>query len=163
MTTPAHLLPPPPRPPAQRSSATSSRPPAAVNVHDFNAASKWYQDVLGFTPMYELPDMGWGEFCTNVPGMTVGLSQVEPGSNDAPGPGGATLTFGVHDIDKSRALLEAKESASTARPARSSAWSSSPFFDPDGNTFMLAQGLDKPLSSALPLAWRDRVGCRAAR
>jgi hypothetical protein len=30
--------------------------------------------------------MGWGEFLTNVPGTTVGLSQVEPGSNDAPAP-----------------------------------------------------------------------------
>ena len=114
----------------------------AVNVHDFNAASKWYQDVLGFTPMYELPDIGWGEFCTNVPGMTVGLSQVEPGSNDAPGPGGATLTFGVVDIDKSRALLEAKgvrfDGETREIPGMVKL---ATFFDPDGNTFMLAQGL----------------------
>ncbi len=114
----------------------------AINVTDFKAASKWYQEVLGFTPMYELEDIGWGEFLTNVAGMTVGLSQVEPGSNDAPGAGGATLTFGVVDIDKSRAALEAKsvrfdgETREIPGMVRLAT-----FFDPDGNTFMLAQGL----------------------
>ena len=134
----------------------------AVNVHDFNAASKWYQDVLGFTPMYELPDMGWGEFCTNVPGMTVGLSQVEPGSNDAPGPGGATLTFGVPDIDKSRALLEAKESASTARP-RDPGMVKLALLRPRRQHVHARPGAGINPSSAPPLAWRDRVGCCAAR
>ena len=114
----------------------------AINVADFKAASAWYQDVLGFTPMYELEEMGWGEFHTNVPGMTVGLSQVEQGSNDAPGAGGATLTFGVVDIEKSRRLLEAKgvrfdgETREIPEMVRLAT-----FFDPDGNTFMLAQGL----------------------
>ncbi|MGH2610802.1 MAG: VOC family protein [Tepidiformaceae bacterium] len=114
----------------------------AINVTDFKAASKWYQEVLGFTPLYEIDDLGWGEFATNVPGMTVGLGQVEPGSNDAPGPGGATLTFGIADIDRSRALLEAKgvkfdgETREVAGMVRLAT-----FFDPDGNTFMLAQGL----------------------
>jgi predicted enzyme related to lactoylglutathione lyase len=114
----------------------------AINVTDFKAASKWYQEVLGFTSLYEVDGMGWGEFCTNIPGMTVGLSQVEPGSNDAPGPGGATLTFGVVDIDKSRALLEQKgvrfdgETREIPGMVRLAT-----FFYPDGNTFMLAQGL----------------------
>jgi predicted enzyme related to lactoylglutathione lyase len=114
----------------------------AINVTDFKAASKWYQEVLGFTPMYELEEMGWGEYLTNVPGMTAGLSQVEPGSNDAPGAGGATLTFGVFDIDRARALLEAKgvkfdgETREIPGMVRLAT-----FFDPDGNTFMLAQGL----------------------
>ncbi|MEX0782459.1 MAG: VOC family protein [Dehalococcoidia bacterium] len=114
----------------------------AINVTDFRAASRWYQDVLGFTPMYELEEMGWGEFLTNVPGMTAGLSQVEPGSNDAPGPGGATLTFGVHDIEISRGLLEAKgvrfDGETREIPGMVKL---ATFFDPDGNTFMLAQGL----------------------
>lgn len=114
----------------------------AINVTDFKAASKWYQEVLGFTPMYELEEMGWGEFLTNVPGMTAGLSQVEPGSNDAPGPGGATLTFGVFDIDKSRSLLEEKgvrfDGETREIPGMVKL---ATFFDPDGNTFMLAQGL----------------------
>ncbi len=114
----------------------------AINVTDFKASSMWYQDVLGFTPLYEMEEIGWGEFLTNVPGVTVGLSQVEPGANSAPVPGGATLTFGVFDIETSRALLEAKgvrfdgetrEIAGLVKLAT--------FFDPDGNTFMLAQGL----------------------
>ena len=114
----------------------------AINVTDFKAASRWYQDVLGFEPLYQMEEMGWGEFRTNVAGMSVGLSQVEPGSNDAPGPGGATLTFGVDDIDKSRALLEAKgvkfdgETREIPGMVRLAT-----FFDPDGNSLMLAQGL----------------------
>lgn len=114
----------------------------AINVTDFKAASRWYQDVLGFEPLYEVEEIGWGEFRTNVAGMSVGLSQVEPGTNDSPGPGGATLTFGVFDIDRSRALLEAKgvkfdgETREIPGMVRLAT-----FFDLDGNTFMLAQGL----------------------
>lgn len=114
----------------------------ALNVTDFAAAAKWYEDVLGFQKIYDIPEMGWGEWATNVPGMTVGLSQVQPGTNDAPGPGGATLTFGVHDIEKARARLEAKgvrfdgETREIAGMVKLAT-----FFDPDGNTFMLAQGL----------------------
>lgn len=111
----------------------------AINVRDFAAAAKWYEEVLGFEKLYDMPDMGWGEWATNVPGMTVGISEVEDAN---PGPGGAVLTFNVHDIDKARQWLEGhdvrfdgdtQEIPGLVRLAT--------FFDPDGNTFMLAQGL----------------------
>lgn len=113
----------------------------AVSVRDFKAASQWYQDVLGFTPLYAVEEMGWGEFATNVPGMSIGLSQVQ-GDDTVSNPGGATLTFGVQDIEKSRALLEAKgvrfDGDTQEIPGMVKL---ATFFDPDGNTFMLAQGL----------------------
>ncbi|MCB1693423.1 MAG: VOC family protein [Pseudomonadales bacterium] len=112
----------------------------AINVSDFARAAKWYEEVLGFQKLYDVPEMGWGEWKTNVPGMTVGLSQVE--MTTTPAGGGATLTFGVIDIASSRRLLESKgvrfdgetqEIPGLVRLAT--------FFDPDGNAFMLAEGL----------------------
>ena len=68
--------------------ACERRADSSVNVSDFAAAVKWYEEVLGFQKLYDIPDMGWGEWTTNVPGMTIGISEVQPGSNAAPGPGG---------------------------------------------------------------------------
>ncbi|MEX0942854.1 MAG: VOC family protein [Pseudomonadales bacterium] len=114
----------------------------AINVSNFSRAVKWYEEVLGFEKIYDVPEMGWGEWATNVPGMTIGISEVQ---GAATGSGGTTLTFGVHDIDKARAWLESndvkfdgetREIPELVRLAT--------FFDPDGNTFMLAQGLGTP-------------------
>jgi CreA protein len=113
----------------------------AIRVRNFATAAKWYEDVLGFQKLYDMPEMGWGEWATNVPGMTVGISEVQ---DNSPGPGGAILTFGVNDIDKARAWLESKgvkfdgETQEIAGMVKLAT-----FFDPDGNTFMLAQGLQQ--------------------
>jgi len=113
----------------------------AVRVRNFAAATKWYEDVLGFQKLYDMPDMGWGEWATNVPGMTLGISEVQ---DNSPGPGGAILTFGVNDIDKARAWLESKgvkfdgETQEIPEMVKLAT-----FYDPDGNTFMLAQGLQQ--------------------
>ena len=57
--------------------------------------------------------------------------------------GGATLTFGVVDIDSARAWLEAHDvkfdGEKTEVPGMVRL---ATFYDPDGNTFMLAQRLD---------------------
>jgi predicted enzyme related to lactoylglutathione lyase len=57
--------------------------------------------------------------------------------------GGATLTFGVIDIDAARASLEAHDvrfdGETTEVPGMVRL---ATFYDPDGNTFMLAQRLD---------------------
>lgn len=113
----------------------------AIEVSDFKRSAAWYQDVLGFQPIYALDDMGWGEFQTPVPGVTVGLGQVEAGST-AGGAGGAVLTWGVEDINASRAALESKdvrfdgETRTIAGMVKLAT-----FFDPDGNTMMLAESL----------------------
>src|SRR5262245_42194775 len=76
---------------------------AAIGVTDFAKSAAWYQDVLGFKMLYEMKEMGWGEFSSPVTRVNVGLSQRE---KVAAG-GGAVLTFGVKDIDAARATLEA--------------------------------------------------------
>lgn len=95
-------------------------------------------DDRGFTPIYAMQEPGWAELRTHVPGVVVGLSQVEEVTTG----GGATLTFGVHDLDAARARLEAAEvpfdGDTIVIPDQVKL---ATFFDPDGNALMLFQGL----------------------
>jgi predicted enzyme related to lactoylglutathione lyase len=111
----------------------------ALNVKDLKAAIAWYQDVLGFKLQYQLDEMGWCELETEVPGVNVGLSQVE---DEIAGSGGATLTFGVHDIDAARASLEG-QGVRFDGPTREipEMVKLATFYDPDGNVLMFYQGL----------------------
>lgn len=49
-----------------------------------------------------MDDIGWCELATEVPGVNVGLSQVE----NPEGRGGATPVFGVKDIEGARNQLD---------------------------------------------------------
>ncbi len=110
----------------------------ATSVKDMAASIDWYVDKLGFELDYRLDDIGWCELRSPVPGVTVGLSQVE----EVPNPGGAVLTWGVTDIDAARAELEGKgvrfdgETRTIPDMVKLAT-----FFDPDENTYMLAQTL----------------------
>ena len=114
----------------------------AIEVSDFKRSLQWYQDVLGFKLQYALEDMGWGELETEVPRVAVGISQVEgkPG-----GKGGATLTFGVKDIEAARKQVESKgvrfdgETRTIEGMVKLAT-----FFDPDGNSLMFYQSLGPP-------------------
>lgn len=117
----------------------SGRLTAAVSVSDLDQAKGWYSDVLGFEHIYTLDDWGWCEMRTPLGGVTLGIGQAESVHPE----GGATLTFGVDDLDAARAWLErhdvrfdgdTREISGMVRLAT--------FYDPDGNTFMLAQTLD---------------------
>ena len=109
----------------------------AMRVSDMNASIKWYTEVLGFELLYKLDDMGWAELKSSVPGVNVGLSQVEDVKL-----GGPTPTFGVSDIASARSTLESKgvkfdgetmEIPSMVKLAT--------FFDPDGNSLMFFESL----------------------
>ena len=70
--------------------------------------------------------------------MSLGIGQ----SEQVDAEGGATLTFGVADIDGARARLEGhgvRFDGPTSQIAESVRLAT--FYDPDGNTFMLAQRL----------------------
>jgi predicted enzyme related to lactoylglutathione lyase len=77
---------------------------------------------------------------TEVTGVNVGLSQVENPS----GKGGATLTFGVHDIESARRQLETKgvkfDGETKEIPGMAKL---ATLFDPDNNALMLYQDLQK--------------------
>jgi len=109
----------------------------SLQVSDIRRSIDWFQNVLGFTLLYHIEDMGWCELATEVNRVNVGLGQVEQVK-----PGGTKLTFGVKDIDKSRTLLEGKgvkfDGPTQEIPGMVKLAS---FWDPDGNPVMFYQSL----------------------
>jgi catechol 2,3-dioxygenase-like lactoylglutathione lyase family enzyme len=112
----------------------------SLGVTDLKKSIAWYQDTLGFQLLYHVEEMGWCELATEIPRVNVGLSQVEKVTKG----GGTTLTFGVEDIEHSRKQLEAKK-VKFDGPIRTyeGMVRLATFFDPDGNTFMFFQDLQK--------------------
>ena len=109
----------------------------SLAVSDLDRALAWYQSVLGFELIYRRDDIGWCELTTGVERVSLGLSAVESVT-----PGGATPTFGVEDIEASRASLEAhgvkldgdlQEIDGLVKLQT--------FYDPDGNSFMFYEEL----------------------
>jgi predicted enzyme related to lactoylglutathione lyase len=112
----------------------------ALKVTDLDESIRWYEKVLNFQLLYKIDDMGWCELKTEVPGVNVGLSQVEAAGGD----GGAVLTFGVEDIDEARRQIESRDvrfdgDTQTIPDLVKLAT----FFDPDGNALMLYQDIQK--------------------
>lgn len=109
----------------------------SVDVSDLHKAIAWYRDVLGFELVYAMEDIGWCELKTATPGVTMGLSQVEKVSV-----GNTTPTFGVKDIEQARAHLEGHQ-VRFHGPTQTVAdmVKLATFYDPDGNSFMLAETL----------------------
>ena len=91
----------------------------SLGVTDLDRSLAWYRDLLGFTLLYRREDIAWCELTTGVERVNVGLSERQ----EAGGTGGATLTFGVEDIERGQGgARRAAESARTAPIARSQAW-----------------------------------------
>jgi len=112
----------------------------ALAVKDMKAAIQWYQDVLGFRLLYQMDQMGWCELATPVARVDVGLAQEQ----NPQVKGGATLSFGVTDIDVARKQLEAKEVRFDGPTQTIEGMVRlATFYDPDGNKFMLYQSLEK--------------------
>ncbi|CAB3665893.1 hypothetical protein LMG3458_00837 [Achromobacter deleyi] len=111
---------------------------ASMGVTDMNASLSWYCDVLGFSLLNRVDEIGWAELSTGVPGVTLGLSQNE---KVAVG-GGATNVWGVKDIDEAKAHLDAhgvKQDGDIQHvPGMVKLIT---FYDPDGNAMMFAQTL----------------------
>jgi predicted enzyme related to lactoylglutathione lyase len=112
----------------------------ATQVKDLKASIKWYQEVLGFTFLYEVPPIGWAELATETKGVNIGLSQVEKPKTGA----GPVPTFGVKDIDEARLMLESKKVRFDGPTHTIEGMVKlATFFDPDGNALMLFQDLQK--------------------
>ncbi len=110
----------------------------SVSVRNLEQAKTWYQNVLGFKHLYTMPQIGWSELSTAIPGVNIGLSEVERLEIT----GSVVLTFSVKDIVHARAQLEASHvrfdgPTSTVENMVKLAT----FYDPDGNPFMLAESI----------------------
>ncbi len=110
----------------------------AMAVTDLDRSIAWYRDVLGFDLLYRLEDNAWCELKTAVERVNVGLSQVE----EAGGKGGATLTFGVEDIEAAKAELDSRGVRQDG-PIRDipGLVRLLTFYDPDDNALMLYEDL----------------------
>lgn len=112
----------------------------AINVTDLDAGIAWYQDVLGMTLLYRVDEIAWCEFESPVARVNIGLAQTETVVQG----GGATLTFGVADIEAAKAVLDAagvrQDGAIQDIPGMVRLLT---FYDPDGNALMLYQDLAK--------------------
>lgn len=110
----------------------------AMQVKDIEQSIRWYEQTLGFEVAYKLDDMGWCELKTPIPKVQVGLSQVERPEVK----GGATLTWGVADIDAARRSLEEQSVRFDGDTMTIEGMVKlATFYDPDGNKLMLYQDL----------------------
>ena len=109
----------------------------SIDVSNLDKAIEWYRDVLGLELDYKLDDMGWCEMKTATNNLTFGLSQVEKVKV-----GNTTPTFGIKNIEQARAHLEA-HNVRFAGPNQTipDMVKLATFYDPDGNSFMLAESL----------------------
>lgn len=112
----------------------------SLDVANLDAAIAWYQDVLGFKLLYKVDALAWCELASSVARVNVGLGQVE---KKKPEGGNATLVWGVLDIDTARKQLEALKVRFDG-PTRTyeGMVKLATFYDPDGNTLMLYEGLE---------------------
>lgn len=117
----------------------------AIGVSRLDAAIPWYTEVLGMTLLYRRDDIAWAELTTGVDKVNVGLSQNET----VGGTGGATLTFGVTDIEAAKAALDAagvrQDGDIMEVPEMVKLLT---FYDPDGNALMFYQDLSNAHEAA---------------
>jgi hypothetical protein len=111
---------------------------AAMQVADRTKSAAWFKKHLGFETLYDVAEIGWCELSTSVPGVNLGLSEVETPAVGA----GPVLTWGVANINQARATLEkagvrfdgeTREYPGMVKLAT--------FFDLDGNPFMFFESL----------------------
>ncbi len=110
-----------------------------IQVSDLSASKAWYQRVLGFELLFELPEQLFCELASPVNRVTVGLSQV----NDFKTGSSTTLTFGVNKIETARSKLESEgvrfDGPTEEIPGIVKLAS---MFDPDNNRLMLYESLE---------------------
>ncbi len=108
------------------------------SVNDLDRSIAWFKEMLGFELSYRVDEAGWAEVASSVTGVTIGLGQNE----EVDGRGGTTPVFGVKDIAAARKELEEKavrfDGETVEIPGMVKL---ATFFDPDGNSYMLAESL----------------------
>ena len=108
----------------------------SMGVRDMTASIAWYERVMQCKLLYRADEIGWCELATPMPGVNIGLSEVEAVTQG----GGATNVFEVADIDAAKAHLDAEGVRQDGDiqhiPGLVKLIT---FYDPDGNAFMLSQ------------------------
>ena len=109
----------------------------SMQCSDLERSINWYRDVMVFELLYKLDELGWAELKTAIPGVNLGVSQVENVKV-----GGPTPTFGVSDIASARSTLESQgvrfDGDTMVIPDMVKL---ATFFDPDDNALMIFEAL----------------------
>jgi CreA protein len=109
----------------------------AMSSADRQATVAWYEAHLGFTLLYDAPEIGWCEMATHMQGVTVGFAE-----NFKPTPGNCVPVWEVADLDAARAALEAAGvSFDGPTDVNEGMVKLATFHDCDGNAMMLSQTL----------------------
>jgi catechol 2,3-dioxygenase-like lactoylglutathione lyase family enzyme len=104
-----------------------------VNTRDFEAASKWFEEVLGLPRTATYGRHPGAEYETG--NLTLALMQMDQfGGSFAPNP--SPIALRVDDVDAARAELESKGVEFVAQ-FDSGVCHQAVFHDPDGNAFIL--------------------------
>lgn len=110
----------------------------SIGVTSLDRAIPWYQELLGMELLYRMDDIAWCELQSPVARVNIGLSQVKSVAQG----GGATLTFGVEDLDAAKAGLDARQIRQDGPildiPGMVRLLT---FYDPDGNALMFYQDI----------------------
>ncbi|MEM7502704.1 MAG: VOC family protein [Pseudomonadota bacterium] len=110
----------------------------ACSVKDLDTSIAWFKDTLGFEQVFRIDEAGWAEVTSPTKDVTIGLGVNE----EVNGSGGTTPVFGVKNIVEARAELEGKgvrfDGDTVEIPGMVKL---ATFFDPDGNSYMLAESL----------------------
>ncbi len=72
-----------------------------LGVEDAQKAADWYGRVLGSRVVSTIPEFGWVEVSTAVPGLTLGLTELPTAVSNR----GGVLDFEVDDVERIRAVL----------------------------------------------------------
>lgn len=110
----------------------------ALGVTDIKRSINWYHTVLGMELLYHDEEIGWCEMTSSLANVNVGLGQVETVTQG----GGASLVWGVEDIDAAKAHLDA-HGVKQDRPIEHipGLVKLLDFQDPDGNNLKFSQSL----------------------
>jgi catechol 2,3-dioxygenase-like lactoylglutathione lyase family enzyme len=109
----------------------------AMGSSDRQASAAWYARHLGFTLLYDVPEIGWCEMATHMDGVTVGFAETFK-----PTVGNCVPTWEVEDLDAARAALEAAGVAFDGpTEVNEGMVKLATFHDLDGNAMMLSEAL----------------------
>jgi len=125
-----------------------------VRVADLAKSLAWYEDVLGLELLTRNEAIGWCELQSPAKELAIGLLQEPKAKVTVPKAdvkGGATIVFGVKDLDAARRTLE-KRGVKFQGPTQTHEGyvKLAAFFDPDGNLFTLSQSLAESRPSHSP-------------
>ena len=109
-------------------------------VRDAQEAARWWGRILGSQVVSSIPEFGWVEVSTTVPGVTLGLTELPTGAANR----GAVLDFEVSDLEDVRARLNSHGVTVTDPPTEIAGVARVlSAHDPDGNRLMFFEPADE--------------------